>query len=166
MNTTPNRGVVLLVEDDENDAFFFQRAFKKAGFSNDVQVVRDGIEAVAYLSGEGEFADRRRHPLPDLVLLDLKLPRRPGLDVLRWIRSEVAHREQIVVVLTSSTSEADLAEAYHAGANSYLLKPVASEQMLNLVQLIGNYWIRENRFPIPSRSRPNAAAPVTPPGAP
>src|SRR5579864_5000614 len=114
---------ILLVEDDENDVFFFQRAMSKAGMTNPVQVAGDGQEAIDYLRGAGKFADRSKFPLPELILLDLKLPFVMGLDVLRWIR-EQSELVPIVIILSSSREEEDIAAAYKLGANAYLVKPV------------------------------------------
>ena len=93
---------VLLVEDDDNDVLFVQRAFKHAGILNRLEVVRDGDQAVDYLSGKGEYADRDKHPLPVFVLLDLKMPRRSGLEVLEWVKEREGLRRIPIVVLTSS----------------------------------------------------------------
>src|SRR5437763_9063649 len=96
-----NTKTILLVEDDENDSFFVRRGFKKAGVVNPMQIVRDGQEAINYLRGEGKFAQRDNFPLPDIILLDLKLPFVMGLDVLKWIRQQ-SDLSPIVVILTSS----------------------------------------------------------------
>src|SRR6476660_732111 len=114
---------ILLVEDDPNDVFFFERAAKKAGIGVPVHTVRDGQEAVNYLTGEGVYADREVHPFPVLMVLDLNLPQRHGLEVLRWLRNCKTCRTLLVIVLTSSRSELDIHEAYELGANSYLVKP-------------------------------------------
>src|ERR1041385_5631437 len=104
--------VTLLVEDDENDVFFFKHAMKEVNWTGSLQVARDGDEAIAYLEGTGTYADRRRYPVPDLVVLDLKLPMKPGLEVLKWFRQHAPESTVPVVVFTSSTSDADLREAY------------------------------------------------------
>jgi CheY-like chemotaxis protein len=140
-------GTVLLVEDDPNDVALTERAFERAGFTNPLQIVGDGEQAIAYLSGEARYADRARYPLPMLVLLDLKLPRRSGFDVLAWIRGAPTVRRVPVIVLTSSQQSPDINRAYDVGANSYLVKPVAFEQLLSLVQTLGFYWITTNHGP-------------------
>lgn len=145
-----NKGVLLLVEDDENDAFFFQRAFRKTTFTNPVQVARDGFEAIQYLGGEGEYADRARFPLPILMVLDLNLPRRHGIDVLRWLRAQPDLHALVVVVLTSSSSDVDLTATYQLGVNSYLLKPAEPERLLETVQALAAYWLVLNRAPGPT----------------
>jgi CheY-like chemotaxis protein len=137
-------GAVLLVEDDANDVFLMQRAFKKAGIPNPIYVAGDGEDAVSYLAGHGEFADRSRHPMPLLVLLDLKLPRKNGIEVLEWIRKQHPLRRLPVVVLTSSREPRDVDRAYDAGANSYLVKPLGFESLLDLVHSLNAYWLVHN----------------------
>src|SRR5579859_388395 len=131
---------ILLVEDDENDVFFFQRAMGKAGITNPVQVAADGREAIDYLSGVGKFAGRPASLLPSLVLLDLKLPFVMGLDVLKWIRQQ-SGLAPIVVILSSSREEADIAAAYRLGANAYLVKPVETSMLLEMVKAINLFWL-------------------------
>ena len=115
---------ILLVEDDSNDVLLLQRAFRRAGLTHALQVVSDGDQAVAYLGGQGQFNDRGKHPLPSLVLLDLKLPRRSGLEVLGWIRDQKPEVKNLpVIVLTSSRLSEDVDRAYSLGANSYMAKP-------------------------------------------
>jgi CheY-like chemotaxis protein len=140
-------GAILLVEDDPNDALLVQRAFRKANLANPVHLVSDGDQAVAYLGGEGGYADRQRHPVPVIVLLDLKLPRRSGLEVLTWIRQQPRLKRLPVVILTSSKESADVNRAYDLGANSYLLKPVDFTALLELVKALNLYWIVLNEPP-------------------
>ena len=132
---------VLLVEDNRDDVVLIQRAFHKAQIVAPLQVVTDGERAMAYLEGSGPYADRTRHPLPVFVLLDWRLPRRDGGEVLAWVRSRPDLRELPVVVLTSSQEPADIRAAYGNGANSYLLKPVDFQNLLELVQGLGLYWL-------------------------
>src|ERR1043166_5515933 len=113
---------ILLVEDDENDVFFFKYAMKKESLGNPLQVARDGQEAIDYLEGTGKFANREEFPMPYLIVLDLKLPFVMGLDVLKWIR-EQPQLSPIVVVLSSSPENADIEAAYRLGATAYLVKP-------------------------------------------
>ena len=138
------RGSVLLVEDDPNDVALTQRAFVRSGLANPLQIVTDGEHAIAYLAGQPPYADRQRHPLPILILLDLKLPRRTGFDVLAWLRGVPNVRRLPVVILTSSQHSPDIDRAYDAGANSYLVKPVAFEGLVSLVRTLGLYWIMTN----------------------
>jgi len=122
VNTSPH--TILLVEDDSNDVLLLQRAFRRAGLMHALQIVTDGDQAVSYLNGDGEFADRQAHPLPALVLLDLKLPRRSGLEVLEWLRNQPENLKALpVIVLTSSRLSEDVDRAYGLGANSYMAKP-------------------------------------------
>ena len=138
---------LLLVEDDENDAFFFERALKKAGIAQSLRVVRDGQEAIHYLGGSGPFTDRSAHPLPQLVMLDLNLPVKNGLEVLKWLRSEAATQNLVVIVLTSSVDVLDLHEAYALGANSYLVKPSDPNELTGILEVIKAYWLRLNAVP-------------------
>jgi CheY-like chemotaxis protein len=143
-SATENRlheSTVLLVEDNPDDVLLIQRAFRKAGIVAPLQTVTDGEMAMAYLEGSGAYVDRQRYPLPVLVLLDWKLPRKNGLEVLGWIRARADLKEMPVVVLTSSREPADIRAAYGAGANSYLLKPVDFAKLLELVQGLGLYWL-------------------------
>jgi len=119
----PETRPILLVEDREDDVFLVRRAFEKAYLLNPLQVVRNGEEAVAYLKGEGTYANRAGYPLPSLILLDLKLPGMDGFDVLRWIRQEPNFGSLPVIVLTSSEQIRDVNRAYQLGANSFLVKP-------------------------------------------
>ena len=138
-------GPILLVEDDPNDTFFFERAMKQAHVHHPLRVVRDGLEAIAYFAGTGSFADRGHNPLPSLVVLDLNLPHKHGLEVLQWIRNSAPDPLVPVVVLTSSVSDLDTREAYRSGANSYLVKPSQPTELTEMVRLLDLYWIRHNR---------------------
>lgn len=147
---------ILLVEDDENDVFFFQRAMSKAGMSHPLQVVRDGQEAINYLQGDGKFACRAEFPLPGLILLDLKLPYVMGLDVLRWIRQQ-PRLAAIVIILSSSQQAADVAEAYSRGANAYLVKPAQTSQLGDMVRAVSDFWLKQNTPPPSPRLEPEPA---------
>jgi CheY-like chemotaxis protein len=122
------QSIILLVEDSEDDVFFMQRALRQAGVHNPLHVVRNGQEAIDYLSGQNDFSDREQHPLPDLVFLDLKMPGTNGFDVLKWIREQPLSIP--VVVLTSSSEEIDRQRAQELGADCYLLKPPTKEMVL------------------------------------
>ena len=137
--------LVLLVEDDPDHVLLIQRAFGKANLVNPLRVVRDGEDAVAYLAGTGPYSDRSRHPLPSLILLDLKLPRKSGLEVLAWLRGEPQVKFIPVVVLSSSSEGPDVEKAYALGVNSYLVKPVNFGDLLEMVKSIGMYWLILNR---------------------
>ena len=141
------RYTILLVEDDPNDVLLTQRAFRRANIVNPLQVVQDGEAAVLYLDGQGTYADRDRYPLPVLVLLDLKLPRLSGLEVLEWLQQHPELKRLLVVVLTSSRENADVNRAYDLGANSYLVKPVAFDGFLEMVKTLNMYWLILNEKP-------------------
>ena len=127
---------ILHVEDDPNDTLLFQHACRKAGVVFDLQAVSDGDQAIAYLRGGDGFSDRVKHPMPQLILLDLKMPRVSGFDVLAWLRSENSLKGVPVVVLTSSNHDADVKRAYDLGAKSYLVKPVGFEALVELVKTL------------------------------
>ncbi len=124
---------ILLVEDNEDDVFIFQRAFKQAQISQPLQVVSDGQEAIDYFLGRGRFADRMQYPLPVLVLLDLKLPLKHGLEVLHAIRSQPASADTCVIVLTSSAEERDLQRAQELRAYAYLVKPPTRRTLVEVL---------------------------------
>jgi CheY-like chemotaxis protein len=141
------RQPLVVVEDDDNDVVLLERAFRKSKLLNPLVFLRDGEMARDYLAGRGEYADRAAHPLPVLMLLDLKLPRLSGLELLEWMREQPALRGLPVVILTSSRESRDLERAYALGANSYLVKPVAFEALLELVRAIGLHWLMLNEAP-------------------
>lgn len=138
---------ILLVEDEPNDVIFFEHMIKKAAIANPLQITRDGVEALNYLKGTDKFADREIYPLPCLIILDLKLPRATGFEVLKYIREHPVLRRLIAVVLTSSASEEDIAKAYELGANAYLVKPSNSTQLADIVQSIKHFWLTHNHPP-------------------
>ncbi|HUS35662.1 MAG TPA: response regulator [Verrucomicrobiae bacterium] len=138
------RGPVLLVEDNPDDVFFMQRAWKTVGVENPLHVAEDGNKAIEYLSGAGKFADRVAHPLPCVMLLDLKLPGPSGLDVLAWMRERKEFTTSVVIVLSTSREPRDIHEAYRLGANAYLVKPTSPAQLGELVSAIKVFWIDNN----------------------
>lgn len=138
---------ILLVEDDSNDILFIKRAFRRSKMENPLQIVRDGDEAVAYLSGKGDFQDRNIYPLPSMILLDLKLPRRSGLEVLEWLRNQPVIKRIPVVILTSSKENIDINRAYDIGVNSYLLKPVSHNALNEMIETLDAFWLRLNCYP-------------------
>lgn len=142
-----NQPTLLLVEDDPADALLTQRAFRKAEIEISIQVVKDGDAALAYLLGEGEYADRSRYPLPVITLLDLKLPRRSGHEVLVWLRQQPELKRLPVVVLTSSQESADVNRAYDLGANAYLVKPVGFAPLLDMIKTLNLFWLLMNQKP-------------------
>jgi CheY-like chemotaxis protein len=137
---------ILQVEDDSNDVMFLQRAMQKAQVANPLQVATDGQQAIDYLKGAGKYADRDLFPLPCLVLLDLKLPHVMGLDVLKWIRQQ-SGLALVVVLLTASSEEADVAAAYGLGANAFLTKPSEMTKLQDMVKAIKDFWLTHNTVP-------------------
>ena len=139
MDKTPY--TVLLVEDDLNDIFLVKRAFKLARIHNPLQVVTDGEEAIHYLSGEGKFSDRQTYPLPKLIVMDIKMPRRTGFEVLEWVKGSGRPLRRIPVVIVSSSDHPDdINRAYELGANAYMVKPVDFKEVEHLFQSITHYW--------------------------
>ncbi|MFN7144293.1 MAG: response regulator [Myxococcota bacterium] len=136
---------VLYVEDDDNDVFLMKRAFRRLAIAMPLEVVSDGKLAIAYLSGTGPYQDRERYPVPRVVLLDLSLPGRHGLDVLQWIRHEAGLAGVPVVVLSSSNQQRDVQRAYLLGADGYLLKPGDPDELLRIVRRVQGYWLVEDR---------------------
>ena len=149
---------VLLVEDEENDVFFMKYAFKEVGVLNPLHVAVDGQEAMDYLSGNGRYADRERFPLPCLTLLDLKLPRVMGLEVLKWMREQPALKTLIVIILTSSRLGPDIERAYQLGANAYLVKPSSPPELRETARRIKEFWLELNRGPAMGQESPELVA--------
>ena len=137
--------VVLLVEDDPDDAELTLRALKKCNLANRIEVVRDGAAALDYIFAQGAFANRSQEDKPALVLLDLHLPKVGGLEVLQRIRSDDRSRDMIVVILTSSDSDEDIVEGYRLFANSYIQKPVDFKAFVATVEQVGLYWLVLNK---------------------
>jgi DNA-binding response OmpR family regulator len=138
--------LTVLIEDDEDDVFFFQRAMQKVDWPGAIQILRDGAEAIAYLTGAHSATDRRQHPTPSLVILDLNLPIKTGLDVLQVFRGYDPDHTTPVVVLTSSTSQLDVRDAYRLGANCYFNKPSHPDGLLELLKVLKAHWIDYNRL--------------------
>jgi CheY-like chemotaxis protein len=139
---------ILLIEDDPSDARLIQRAFSKLDKTVSVIRLTHGDDAVAYLAGEIPFENRAAHPMPCVVLLDIKMPRRSGFEVLNWVRRQDTPLKRMpVVVLTSSRHSADINRAYDLGANSYLSKPDTSAKLHDLVSHIQQYWVEVNEGP-------------------
>lgn len=144
---------ILLVEDNPSDIALTRRAFAKSRIGNPLTVCEDGHDALDYLFARGAHADRQGEALPALILLDINLPRLDGLSVLRQIRANPATRRMPVVILTSSTEQADLAAGYDAGANSYIRKPVSFERFVEAITHLGMYWLVINEPPPQSCSQ-------------
>ena len=139
---------ILLVEDNQDDVELTRRAFKKNRIQNEIIVMNDGQAAVDYLLNRGKYANNEMHHLPAVVLLDLKLPKLDGFEVLEAIRSNEATRLLPVVILTSSNEEQDIINGYKCGANSYVRKPVIFEEFIEAVAKLGMYWLLLNEPPI------------------
>ncbi len=139
---------ILLVEDDASDVFLLQRALSKAQITNQLTVVNNGEEGLAYLKGEGRFADRAKHPFPGMVLLDIKMPRLDGLELLSIIRSDPQLRRLVVIMLSSSGEQRDVNRAFELNANSYLVKPGKLDGMTQILETVKNYWLGMNQYPV------------------
>jgi two-component system response regulator len=139
--------IILLVEDNPDDVELTLRALKKNNIANDVVVAGDGEEALEYLTATGKYAGRPVAALPEVVLLDLKLPKAGGLEVLRSMRADPRTRLLPVVVLTSSSEETDVISSYQLGANSYIRKPVDFDQFVEAIRQLGLYWLVLNQAP-------------------
>lgn len=131
---------VLLVEDDLNDIFLVKRAFKMANLETPLQVVTDGEEATHYLSGDGKYSNRKAYPIPKLIVMDIKMPRMTGFDVLEWIKKDGALRRIPVIIVSSSNRPEDIDRAYELGANAYMVKPVSYRAVERLFETITHYW--------------------------
>jgi CheY-like chemotaxis protein len=151
----------LLVDDGLAERKLFAMAGAKAGVGYCLREVGDGFEAINYLKGEGPYADRKEHPLPALVVLDVNMPGMSGFEVLDWIREYPPTRDLPVVMWTSSTCEQDMGRAYARGANSYLVKPLSLLSLVDMVRAIEDYWLKLNRVPCAA----GAAACVAQPAA-
>ena len=136
-----DKKIILLVEDNPDDEALTLRAFRKNNIVNEIVVARDGAEALDYLFSEGGYAGRDVSVMPQIILLDLKLPKIDGLEVLQRIRSDERTRLIPVIILTSSKEEQDLVEGYSLGANSYIRKPVDFAQFTEAIRLLGLYWL-------------------------
>ena len=134
--------VILVAEDEDNDFVLLERAWARHSAKTTLIRARDGVEVIDYLSGTNGFEDRRLFPMPDLLLLDLKMPRRGGLEVLQWLRTKSPCRTLLTVILSSSKEEKDVNQAYALGANSYLKKPTSYLEFLEMTNTLIEYWLR------------------------
>jgi len=146
---------ILLVEDDPGDVVLTRRALEASGFRNECRVVRDGEEALAYLKRRAPYADPKDAPAPDLVLLDLNLPRVDGKAVLREIRADERLRSLIVIVLSTSGTDTDVADAYRLGTNTYIRKPMGAANFMDMIRTLEDYWFQVALLPDPIRSPRN-----------
>ncbi len=143
----PESNSVLLVEDSQDDIFIMKRAWQKAAIPNSLDFVKDGQQAIDYLSGTGQFSDRTQFPVPCLILLDLKLPYVSGLEVVKWMRSYEPCATIPAVFLTSSSSDMDIQQAYRYGGNAYLVKPPTPEKLIEMLDDLKDFWFKHNFFP-------------------
>jgi CheY-like chemotaxis protein len=148
---------VLLAEDDENDVILMRRAFRTVGLPNPLHVVSNGQEAISYLNAEGAYADRRKHPWPCLLVLDLKMPLVDGFDVLAWLQKRRRPKDLRVVIFTSSDLDADQLRAFALGADSFLVKPPGFEELLGIVRHLQQFIAQVPAVPAWLASRPPEA---------
>src|SRR4051812_44947716 len=146
-NLEPDKAIVLLVDDREDDILLSQQAFARASVPNQLFAVRDGAEAIAYLQGDGRFANRAEFPLPHLLLLDINMPKVDGFGVLKWVRSNPELGNLRVVMLTTSDEMTDIDKAYSMGVNSYVVKPVKFNSFVDLIGFLLRFWFENSRAP-------------------
>src|SRR6267378_7694 len=132
---------ILVADDEQNDIFFLRRAFQKAGLDALIFDVADGEEAEKYLAGDDDFGDRSRYPIPSLLVLDIKMPKRDGFDVLRWLQTREDLKNLTVVMLSSSSHESDMQKARELGARDYFVKPSDFDKLTELVQNLAERWL-------------------------
>jgi CheY-like chemotaxis protein len=147
----PEHAVILLAEDLENDVFLVRRAFAKAGVNNPLFIVRDGEECLAYLNGVGKYANRDEYPLPHILLLDIKMPKVDGFEVLKEIRKNKSLAPVRIIMLTSSQEVFDINKAYEMGANSFLVKPHEFENYADMMRTLSSFWLNQSNMPILKR---------------
>lgn len=139
MTAPQPRPVILLVDDNPHDVVLIRLAFQRAGIADAIQLVGDGAEAMRYVRGEGKYGDRQHHPLPTLILLDLKMPQTSGFEVLRWIREQPGLENVVVIVMSGSKYDQDIERAYALGANSYLVKPMRFEETVKMMEALKEF---------------------------
>lgn len=154
------RPVILLVDDNPHDVVLIRLAFRRVGIIDTIHLVKDGVEAMRYIKGEGAYADRHQFPIPTLVLLDLKMPMTSGFEVLGWIREQPGLSNVVVVVMSGSKNDGDIERAYALGANHYLVKPTRFEEMVKMMETLKDYtaWSRNGRS---GGSRPISSPPLS-----
>ncbi len=137
-----NNDLVLIAEDNPDDALLLRRALNKAGVRSQVRIVADGEEMLLYLQGSGHYSDRSAHPLPSIMILDLKMPRKSGLEVLQWISENPRISIVPTIVLSASSLDRDVRAAYNLGANTYFVKPTTFEDLVDTMRMLEKYWNR------------------------
>ena len=140
---------VLIAEDNEDDAFLLERAFRSIGLKNPIQIVADGEQVIAYLQGADKFADRQNYPFPSVVFLDLKMPRKDGFDVLEWLRDHPECHVMPTMIFSSSSDPADITRAYQFGANAYLVKPGSMPELEVFLKRAFDFWATCAKPPLP-----------------
>lgn len=143
----PRDKAVLYADDSDDDRFLFQQTYKEVGVPNRLIMVDDGAKVIDYLSEAGEFSDRTKFPIAGLVILDLKMPRKSGLETLEWIRGVSSWPKLPVLMLTASLSPDDIDRSYELGINAFLVKPSSVEELTDMVVSIKTFWLRFNEFP-------------------
>jgi CheY-like chemotaxis protein len=141
------RQAILIAEDSSEDVFLLKRAFLKAGIDAPLAFAQDGEEAISYLAGTDKFADRNTYPFPGLILLDLKMPKLNGFEVLEWLQGQPGLKRLVVAVFTSSAAAIDVNRAYNLGANSYLIKPASANDYVVMAEKVRSYWLEFNQPP-------------------
>ncbi len=139
--------VILLADDDEDDCFLVKEAFEESHISNNLQIVNDGEELLRYLYHKGDFSDSSKYPKPDLILLDLNMPRIDGKQALAEIKSDELLRKIPVVILTTSEAEEDIVKTYDLGVNSFITKPISFEGLVEVIKTLGKYWFQIVKLP-------------------
>lgn len=137
-----DRLIILVAEDDPDDVLLLEQAFQKAGLPKPTHICSDGAEAIAYLNGEGIYADRAKYPMPQLVITDLKMPRRSGFDLLEWLKNAPEKTLVATMVLSTSAAQSDVKRAYELGANCFFQKPNTFEELASIVELANRFWRR------------------------
>ena len=152
LKTSPHYETILVAEDNEDHILLIKRAFQQARLMNPIHFVQDGAEAIAYLNGDGKYADRKEYPVPAMLLLDLKMPNKDGFQVMEWARLQPALRELKIVVLTTSDRVFDVQRAYQLGASSFLVKPLDVRDFMQLGPALRSFWVWSSnpnvRYPI------------------
>jgi len=149
MNSKPL--TILLAEDDENDLYLLKRALQKIGIPHSVHICRDGEEATNYLQGSGTYSDRGQFPFPSIIITDLKMPRKSGFEILRWLNDHPECHVIPVIVLSASNEPQDIKEAYRAGANCYLMKPSKFDDLKKILRVTFEFWSLCERPEIPTQ---------------
>src|SRR2546425_11206925 len=139
--------VILLVEDSLDDLELLRRFFAKAGLQNPLHAVADGVEAMSYLLGRGKYVDRARYPAPNILLIDINMPRVNGLELMSWLRTQPDFEHLVVIALSGSAEQDEIDRAYQMGANSYLLKPASAAELERVIRAFWDYWVCSNYLP-------------------